>query len=66
MRKMEHIQRSAWSAWSHGNDATGRSAEPLRAPVGDPEAVLRRTDALVHLKENENDFDPFLHLKCAK
>ena len=27
MRKMEHIRRSRWSTWSHGNDAMGRSAE---------------------------------------
>ena len=32
----------------------------------DPEAVLRSTVAFDHLGMDENDFDPFFHLKCAK
>ena len=105
MRKMEHRSRSRRS---HGNDATGRSAEPhslartcegslvklcesLVASTGavdreffliselcelsqsssrlseiDLEPVLRRTDALVHLGEVENDFDSFFSPKMRK
>ena len=102
MRKMEN------SRHCHGNDATGRSAEPhslartcqgspvklcgslvastravdreffliwvlgelsqssSRLSETHPEAVLRRTDALAHIGEVENDFDPFFTPKMRK
>ena len=102
MRKMEHARHC------HGNDATGRSAEPhnlARTCQGSPvklcgslvastravdreffliwvlgelsqsssrlsethvEAVHRRTDALAHIVEVENDLDPFFSPKMRK
>ena len=44
MRKMEHRSWRSWSPWSHGNDATGRSAEPhslAKALVGSQKPLWR-------------------------
>ena len=39
IRKMEHRSWSRWSRWSHGNDATGRAAEPRSTRAGGQDYV---------------------------
>ena len=67
MRKMEH------RSWSHGNDATGRSAEPhslAKALVGSQKPLWRLyLDELMLwfiLGRSKMISTPFFHQKCAK
>ena len=70
MRKMEH---RSWSTWSHGNDATGRSAEPhslAKALVGSQKPLWRlylgELMLWFILGRSKMISTPFFHQKCAK
>ena len=70
MRKMEH---RSWSRRSHGNDATGRSAEPhslAKALVGSQKPLWRlylgELMLWFILGRSKMISTPFFHPKCTK